>query len=277
MAERGKKGDERGMIKMNRMDKVFRKMKETGEKILILYFPIGDPIMDDCVEWADKYFKNGCTVLEIGLPYENPVLDGKTVQESMERAREKVTLEEVFQMIADIRKRCPQQILQIMTYHGNILKYGYEKFAEKCSDADVDGVLTPDATKEQLHKLDEALGKYGIYNLRFVPYHLTAEVMEEVRGHMKGGYIFQQAVDGGTGQQAQVSSKIKENVDKWKELKIPFPVCAGFGISDAKQVKEALAFGPDGVIVGSATISNIKKGEGEAFIASLREAADEEI
>ena len=71
---------------MNRMEKIFGEMKARGEKVNVLYFPIGDPVLGDSVEYAKKYFANGCTVLEIGLPYEDPYMDGKTVADSMDRA-----------------------------------------------------------------------------------------------------------------------------------------------------------------------------------------------
>lgn len=253
---------------MNRMDRTFEEMRKQGEKILILYFPIEDPILGDSVEYAEKYFENGCTVLEIGLPYENPCLDGNTVKKSMERALSRADLDKVFDTIAAIRKRCPDKILQIMTYHGNCEKYGYAGFAKKCSDAGVDGVLCPDAKPEQWDRLDAALEFHGIRNLVFAPYHLTREKIEEVK-KIKGGYVFLQAVDGGTGQQAEVSPHIRENAEILKKAGITAPICAGFGISNAEQLEEVLAFGVEGAIIGSATINHIQKGEGERFIAEL--------
>ena len=256
---------------MNKMDRIFSEMMTRGDKILILYFPVGDPILGDSVEYAQKYFENGCTVLEIGLPFHDPCLDGKTVRDSMARALSAVDLEGAFALIRRIRERCPNQILQVMTYHGNCLQYGYDEFARKCSDAGVDGVLCPDAGLHELQALDIALEKYGIRNLRFAPYFLNDQTIADLK-KMKGGYIFQQSVNGGTGEQPTVSPQIGVNVKTLKASGITIPICAGFGISNAAQVKEAIGYGADGVIVGSATINHILAGDGEAFIKSLRDA-----
>ncbi len=254
---------------MNRMDKVFNSL---DSKILILYFPIQDTILGDDVEWAKKYFENGCTVLEIGLPNDNPVLDGETVRKSMERALSHSDLETSFDQIKKIREQFPDNILQIMTYYHVIENMGLEHFVDRCVYADVDAVLSPNTPKEMVKTLDEALLAKGIYNLRFVPYHLNDEVIADLVENSRG-YIFQQAVDGGTGAQPEVSKQVEKNVAIIKQAGVKTPVCAGFGISNADHVKEAINMGVDGVIVGSATISNIIKGEGESFIHSLSKAS----
>ena len=256
---------------MNRMDNVFGRLSEENKNILILYFPIGDTIFDDDISWAGKYFDGGCTVLEIGLPNDNPVLDGKTVSDSMARALSHTNLEEIFVTIEKMRKKYPENILQIMTYYHIIDGYGIEEFARKCDACGVDGVLCPNTPADKVAELDQALGAYNVYNLRFVPYHLTDEVIRDLKENSHG-YIFQQAVDGGTGAQPTVSPQIGKNVKLIKEAGVKTPVCAGFGISDAAQAAEAISMGADGVIVGSATITHILAGDGEEFIASLGNA-----
>ena len=256
---------------MNRMDKVFGRLAEQGKKILVLYFPIGDTILDDDCLWAGRYFDNGCTVLEIGLPYHDPVLDGKTVKDSMQRALKNKSLDEIFAAIGKLRKQFPDNILQIMTYYEIIQAAGIQNFAKICGAIGIDGVLTPNIPLEKIPLLDQALGQYDIYNLRFSPFHLTDAVMEDLKKNAKG-YIFQQAVDGGTGPRSTVSDQVGKNVALLKNAGIMVPVVAGFGISDASQVKETIAMGADGIVVGSATISHIIQGDGVSFIRSLYEA-----
>ena len=271
MASECQKGHEKihlGWCNMNRFDRL---VQDTNKKPLILYFPVQDTIFDDDVKWAKKYFDNGCTVLEIGLANDNPVLDGKTVRDSMARVLSHSNTDKMFASIKKIREYCPENILQIMVYFRVIEEMGMDVFAQKCEDAGVDGVLSPDVPKEKMSVLDQALGAKEIYNLRFVPYHLTDEVIEDLRKNAKG-YIFQQAVDGATGAQKTVSEQIRFNVRRIKESGVKTPVCAGFGISNADQVKEALHMGADGVIVGSATVSHIIAGDGENFIKSLGDA-----
>lgn len=257
---------------MNRMQQLLSDMKARGEKILVAYFPLADTALGgDDAGWAKKYFDNGATVLEMGLPYEDPVLDGKTVRDSMERALSHTTTDAVFSIIKGIRDACPENILQIMTYYGNIEKYGIEDFARRCAGCGADAVLAPDTPFEKYPELDAALGKHGLLFLRFSRYHLTDEAVRDVQEHADG-YVFQQAVDGATGVVEGVSPQVGKNFERYRAAGVQTPLIAGFGISTEEQVKAALALGADGVVVGSAILSHILAGDGEAYIASLRAA-----
>ncbi|MCK4255857.1 tryptophan synthase subunit alpha [candidate division WOR-3 bacterium] len=257
---------------MNRMDRIFSQMMDEGDKILVTYFPIGDTIFNDNdIEWAGKYFESGSTLLEIGLPYEDPVMDGEVITNSMERARDNFNLDQVFDKIKEIRTHYPDNILQIMTYFENVKKYGIPKFAELCHKCDVDAVLSPNTPQDQISVMDEALEKYNIHNLRFAPYNLNQEVIKDLKENARG-YIFLQAVDGATGPQENVSPQIGENVKILKEAGIINPVVAGFGISNPSQISEVVEMGADGAIVGSAIVKSIQEGNGPKFIRSLKES-----
>ena len=257
----------------SRMKKIFDQMNQEGKKILVAYFPLCDPALDDQVAWAGKYFANGATVLEMGLPYENPSLDGKTVQDSMERALEKHTVDDAFDVIRSLRAAYPDQILQVMTYYEIIDGMGVKEFARRCAESGADAVLSPNTPADRGAELDAALAEHGLFNLRFAPYHLTDAAEQDLIDHAQG-YIFQQAVDGMTGPQKTTSPQAGINAKRLKSLGITTPVVAGFGISNAQQVGEMCAMGVDGVVVGSAIITAILEGRGEEFIKSLREALD---
>lgn len=259
---------------MNRMERILGEMKQEGKKILVNYFPLCDTLLEDQVAWAGRYFENGVTVLEMGLPYEDPCLDGKTVRDSMARALAKYTVEDAFTVIRSLRDAYADNILQVMTYFEIIDRMGVECFAEKCEKSGADAVLCPNVPRDRLAELDAALQKRGLLNLRFSPYYLTDEAVADLKANAKG-YIFQQAVDGGTGMQKTVSPQVSVNVKALKAEGIATPVLAGFGISNGAQAKEACDMGADGVIVGSAVITAIQNGEGEAFIASLRKGLDQ--
>lgn len=256
---------------MNRMEKIFGEMQQRGEKILVCYFPLCDTLLEDQVEWAGHYFENGTTVLEMGLPYENPCLDGKTVQESMQRALSKYTVDDAFEVIGSLRKAYPDNILQVMTYFEIIERMGISEFAGKCAESGADAVLCPNIPEDKLGELDQALKSKDLINLRFSPYHLNEAAEKDLVENAKG-YIFQQAVDGATGMQKTVSPQVGKNAKRLKELGIQTPVLGGFGISDGGQAKEVCSMGTDGVIVGSAVITAIQNGNGKEFIRSLREA-----
>lgn len=253
----------------NRMETTFQAMAEKGERILVTYFPLCDPLIEDQVAWAGTYFENGATVLEMGLPYENPVLDGATVKRSMDRALEQHDVSDAFAVIAELRAAYPDNILQVMTYYEIIEAMGVQAFADACAKAGADAVLSPNTPAEAVPELDRALAEHGLINLRFSPYHLTPEAENDLVKHARG-YIFQQAVDGATGAQPTVSPQIGVNVKRLKSLGITTPVIAGFGISNGEQVKEAVSMGADGCVVGSAILSAIEAGNGAEFIKSLR-------
>ena len=256
---------------MSRMKAAFEAMQKSGEKILVSYFPIGDSIVEDTVLWADKFFDNGTTVLEMGLPYEDPRMDGPVVRASMERAIGRTNLTEVFASIAAIRQKRPEALLQVMTYVENVEKYGTAAFAKICADAGVDAVLAANASKEQMRALDKALGAYEIDNLRFVPFRFDEDTVEDLKAHASG-YVYLQAVDGPTGSGGEASAQVGENIRRLRDAGLSVPLIPGFGISTAAHVKAYLGMGADGVIVGSAIIQRILAGSGEAYIAELRAA-----
>lgn len=259
---------------MNNMRKVFKEMMEKGEKILVCYFPLCDPLLDDRVKWAGKYFENGTTVLEMGLPYEDPSLDGKTVRDSMERALKEHDLEDAFVEIAKIHEKYPDNVLEIMTYYENVAKYGVEEFARKAKEAGADSVLAPNATIKQLQEMDRVFEKYDLINLRFAYYNLTDEQIEDLKH--ADGFVFVQAVNGATGPQASVDKHVGENTRTLKEAGVKIPCIGGFGISNPDQVYEMKNMGTDGCVIGSSVLTSIADGNGETYIRSLREALDRE-
>lgn len=259
------------MKAMNRMNRTLGQMLSRGEKILVSYFPIGDPCVADAVDWAGRFLKNGTTVLELGLPYEDPVLDGTVVKESMMRALECTDLKGVFEDIAAIRQAYPEALLQVMTYVENVLKYGYESFADLCARCGVDAVLTANADPQQMAELDEALAVHDICNLRFIPYHMTDSHVADLRQHI-GGYVYLQAVDGATGSAAAITDQIEKNVCRLRNAGVTAPLIPGFGISTPEHIRSYLSMGADGVIVGSAIIKHLLDGTGEVYIRSLADA-----
>lgn len=257
---------------MNNMRTVFRQMMDRGEKILVCYYPLCDPLLDNQLEWAGKYFEAGTTVLEMGLPYEDPCLDGKIVKDSMKRALKEHDLDDAFKVIFQIHKNYPDNVLEIMTYYENIAALGIEEFAKKSREAGADSVLAPNATFEQLKEMDEVFKKYDLINLRFAYYNITDEQLEDLK--TADGFIFCQAVDGATGPQKTVDKHVGENVKLLKETGITIPCIGGFGISNPNQVYEMKQLGTDGCVIGSSVLTSIANGNGYEYIKSLRDALD---
>ena len=256
---------------MNRMEQVFPAMLERGRKILVSYFPIGDPCVADPVDWAGRFLENGTTVLELGLPYEAPVLDGEVVRASMERALQHTDLEHIFLDISEIRHAFPNAILQVMTYAETVLRFGGEQFAEICRGIGVDAVLSANESPALRAELDRSLGALGIDHLRFIPYHMNDSHILDLKKH-GSGYAYLQAVDGATGSSTAITSQIGGNIRLLRQSGVSLPLIPGFGISTPEHVKAYLAMGADGVIVGSAIIRHILDGTGERYIKSLSDA-----
>ena len=259
---------------MSRMAARFAEMAARGEKILVSYFPIGDSCVADAAAWAGTFYKTGTTVLEIGLPYEDPVYDGPTVADSMARALSRTDLAGVFEDIRKIRAAYPDGIVQVMTYVENIRKYGFDEFARILAELDVDALLAANADPAEKAALDAALAPYGIDNLRFVPYHMTDEMIRDLQENASG-YVYLQAVDGQTGSAAAITEQPKENAARLRAAGVNVPMIPGFGISTPGHVRTYLAMGLDGVVVGSAIIKSILAGKGEEYLRSLSEALRE--
>lgn len=259
---------------MNNMRRVFSEMMDKGEKILVCYYPLCDPMLDDQVKWAGKYFEAGTTVLEMGLPYKDPCLDGKTVRDSMERALKEHDLNDAFEVIAKIHEKYPNNVLEVMTYYENVAAMGVEEFAKRCHEVGADSVLAPNATMEQLKEMDEVFKKYDLINLRFAYYNISDEQLEDLK--TVDGFIFVQAVNGATGPQKTVDKHVGENVKLLKENGIKIPCIGGFGISNPDQVYEMKSMGTDGCVIGSSVLTSIANGNGFEYIKSLREALDRE-
>jgi len=254
---------------VNRIDRIFSDMMARGEKILANYFPVGDTILENQeVEWAKKYFANGTNVLEVILPFEEPALDGPVARASMERALSNIDIVEAFERIRQIREAIPERIIQVMGYYEIVERFGTDKFASMMAASGVDAILAPNAPPNKLREYDEGFGKHGISNMRFAPFTLTSGVLDDLATNALG-YVFLQAVDGATGTQPNVSPKVRDNIAAIKAAGVTAPVVAGFGISNADQLKEVIGFGADGAVVGSAVLKALVAGNGEEFITGL--------
>lgn len=259
---------------MNRMIKKFADLKKDGKKIFVTYYPLCDTAIKDPIQLARDYFENGGALLEMGLPYEDPCLDGKVIRDSMARALTKNNLDDAFKMVKTIRDEFPNEVIEIMTYIEYVKKIGTERFADLCKDNGVDAVLCPNASLDELHMLDELFGSRDIINLRFAKYTMSEEEIQDLIDN-SNGYIFLQASNGVTGVQATTSTKVKDNVEMLKARGIETPIAAGFGISNAKQAKELIDMGADGVIVGSSLVNAIVDDTYLSYIKDINKAINE--
>jgi len=239
------------------------------EKMLVLYFPLDDPIAEQPFELLDTYIRHGVRVIEIALPTENPVLDGKTIRDSMGRILSRKTLEEYIEDIKLISGRYPQIKIQVMAYYEIIRKLTLKKFKSLMVDAGISYLLSPDASSEQREELKKAFEPQGIYVISMCPYKLEAEEAESYK--WAKGYIFQKSSDGKTGETHTLSEQLKDNIELLRANGVEAPIVIAFGISEKSQVDSAMKMGADGVVIGSALFSKIADGSVDTYLAAFDE------
>lgn len=259
---------------MNHMQNALLERKKNGMKTLVGYYTLGDPGMGDQVAKVGEYLESGVNVLELGLPYEDPSLDGAVVRDSMKRALEVVSTEAALKSIEGLREAYPDACLQIMTYYEIVEAMGVGRFCRMAAAVGADGAMSPNATVEQAEELGAALAEEGLIMPRFAPFHLNGRMADEIV-HAARGYVFVQAQDGKTGAQTSVPPQVGDNISLLRSCCEDIPLYAGFGISCPEQIAALKNMDADGVIVGSSIISAVLEGKTESYISSLREALDD--
>lgn len=258
---------------MNHMQETLLRCRQDGKKILVGYFPLADPAMGDPVARVGEYLESGVDVLELGLPYEKPALDGGVVRDSMKRALGVMGAEAALKSIGSLRQAFPNACLQIMTYREIIEGIGLERFCRMAKEAGADGAMSPNASDKQTEELGLALEEQGLIMPRFAPFHLDRSTAADI-AHSAKGYVFVQAQDGKTGVQTGIPGKVGENISLLRSCSEDIPLYAGFGISCPEQIRTLIDMGADGVIVGSSIISAVLEGKSKIYISSLRAALD---
>jgi len=252
-----------------RISEKFEDLKGREEAALIAYISCGDPSAEETVKIASELIKGGVDILELGMPFSDPIADGPTIQAASQRALEKgMDTDKYFDVagrITGVPKVC-------MTYYNLIYQYGLDKFCKRCADSGIGGLIVPDLPLEESDELMNACGANGI-DLIFILSPVNSEERIEKIGKASKGFLYLQSVLGVTGAREKMEFKLKEVLDKAKKYS-NVPIAVGFGVSKPDQVRALVKQGVDGIIVGSAIIKRIKddrKGL-EAYVISLKEA-----
>jgi tryptophan synthase alpha chain len=256
---------------MNRIDKTFRRLKETGKKAFIPYIMAGDPDIDKTMERVLMLEECGADIIELGVPFSDPVADGPTIQRAAERALAAgVSLRKMLVFMADLRKRSQVPII-FMTYYNPIYKYGEEVFVTDAANAGVDGFIIPDLPPEEAGSLRKSCRSKGLDTIFLVAPTSTEERMKSIASASKG-FIYYVSMTGITGTKLSLEDHFRNHIGRLKELSGK-PIAIGFGISTPDDAR-SMASVADGVIVGSAIVKKFHEDPGNAreFIKKLREA-----
>lgn len=235
---------------MNRIDGKFKSLSECGEKAFIGFVTPGCPHLDTTVDLILSMEENGLDIIEIGIPYSDPIADGKTIQDASIKARENgVKTRVVMGMVSEIRESSEIPIV-LLVYFNSVFAFGSEKFLKMASEAGVDGIIIPDLPMEEREEILEQCGDVGIHLIPLVTPTSKERTREITSGG--GGFIYCVSVSGVTGERAEIGEDITEYIAGVGEV-TDIPRAIGFGISSPEMAKKYKDLA-EGIIIGSAIV-----------------------
>jgi len=264
---------------MSRIQGAFDKLKQQKRKALIPFFTAGDPDPKLTVPLLQAVAEAGADVIELGVPFSDPMADGPTIQRASERAlKHHVSLHHVLDMVAEFRRSDSTTPIVLMGYGNPIEAMGWETFSKRCAEVGVDGALTVDFPPEESHEAFAHLDKHGID-----PIFLLAPTSTDVRiervAKQARGYVYYVSLKGVTGAGHLDLTAIEEKIPQLRKH-INLPIGVGFGIRDAATAM-AVAKLCDGVVVGSRIVQEIENSNEKNVVANvsklvreLRQAVD---
>ncbi|NQT91018.1 MAG: tryptophan synthase subunit alpha [Candidatus Omnitrophica bacterium] len=240
---------------MNRIDKRFKELKRQKRKAFIAYICAGDPDLATTRQLVLGLEKAGVDIVELGVPFSDPLADGPTIQQASQRAlKNNVNLPKIFSMIKGLRQET-QIPLVLMTYYNPVYHYGVKRFVKDAKAAGADGVIVPDLVPEEAGELTAACTRHGFDPIFLAAPTSTTERIKLISRASKG-FIYYVSLTGVTGARKKLPAHITDHIRKIKRI-TKKPVCIGFGISTPAQVRQLSSF-CDGVIVGSAIVNKAK-------------------
>ena len=265
---------------MSRIQKAFDRLNAEGRKALIPFITAGDPAADLTVPLMQALVEAGADVIELGVPFSDPMADGPTIQRASERALAKgMSLRKVLQLVSSFRVVDDRTPVVLMGYANPIEAMGLDKFAEKAAQSGVDGVLVVDYPPEEAENFGAAMKTHDMDPIFLLAPTSTAERIEQVAA-IASGYVYYVSLAGVTGSGALNVEAVAERLPLIRE-KTGLPVGVGFGIRDAATASRIAAFA-DAVVVGSRIIEEIEKstietacGNVKTLVSDIRRGVDE--
>ena len=242
---------------MSRISAVFDKLRGRSEVAFIPYLTAGDPNIDTTVELVLEFERRGADVIELGIPFSDPLADGKANQAAAVRALEAgTTVDSVFHAVHRIREESEIPIT-LFTYYNIVLRPGVGEFLGRACEAGADGTTIPDLPPDEAEQLIAESDRLGLAPTFFLAPTSTDERMKFVVEACKG-FVYYVSLTGVTGAREKLADSVAPNVERIRRF-TDLPVCVGFGVSKPKHVRDVASVA-DGVIVGSAIVKRIGNG-----------------
>jgi tryptophan synthase alpha chain len=262
---------------MNRIDAFFNDSRRQGCKALITYLTVGYPTTDATLEIAQALVDGGCDIIELGIPFSDPLADGATIQRASQRALEAgITPHKCLEVAAKLRKRVDIPLL-FMGYYNPMLHYGLDKFCAASHKAGIDGFIVPDLPPDEGSEAEAIMKKHGLDLVYLVaPASASEERLKFIAGRAQG-FIYVVSLKGVTGARAVISNDLDKFISRVRKV-TDKPLCVGFGISTPEQAQRVAGLA-DGIIIGSRILDIIEKSKRpaadvKAFIQDVRTAID---
>lgn len=267
---------------MSRLSKVFESLKQTRKTALIPYITAGDPHPDATVELMHALVNSGADILEVGVPFSDPMADGPVIQAACERAlKHNVSLRNVLEMVTDFRRDDAETPVVLMGYLNPIEIMGYGEFAEAAKQAGVDGALIVDIPPEEAAPLTKVMRENDLDAI-FLAAPTTSVERLALINTVCSGFLYYVSLKGVTGSSKLDTDAIKKRLSVIKD-NIALPIGVGFGIASAEDAA-AVAAHADAVVVGSALVKfvaaspddlNSIKSSMQELLSSMRQAIDQ--
>ena len=241
----------------NRITEKFKQLKTENRGGFIPFIVAGDPNLSATKKIILELAKQGASVIELGVPFSDPVADGVTIQASAERAlKHNISVGDILKIVAEIRAEGCDTPIILFSYFNPILQFGLERFAEKAKESGVDGVLITDLVPEEA---DEFRAKLIEKDLALIMLAAPTSSDERLRKicAKASGFVYAVSRAGITGAREQTSSAAESLVERLRKY-TDLPIAVGFGISNAEQVLETWKFA-DAAVVGSAIVAEIAR------------------
>lgn len=238
---------------MNRIEELFQ---NKSERVLNVYFTAGYPKLNDTASILEALEKSGADLIEIGIPFSDPIADGPTIQESNGIALENgMTLKLLLEQLKDIRSKVSVPII-LMGYINPIVQYGIEAFCQKCEEVGVDGLILPDLPMFEYLEIHKPLfEQHGLFNIFLITPQTSEARIREIDDNSKG-FIYMVSSASTTGAKTGISNAQEAYFERINGMKLKNPTLIGFGISN-KETFDKACKNANGAIIGSAFVKAI--------------------